>query len=274
MADDTIFTFSSLYWIAGFALLIGGTLHSATRLITTKTFTPELMLRLLEQYRVSLAISTTFYMAQIVECPLVETTNLSAFKRYFVGGMAVPEQLRQRMQKYLPHGRVITSYGMSEAGGIVTGNLSDNHPSSVGQLGCGMRLRILNESGELCGPNEDGEISMWFDPPFRGYYNDEAATDAFKDADGWIQSGDVGRFDDDGHLYFVDRLKDIIMYDCRLSPTEIEKVVLSAQGVATACVVGISVNGVNEWPTALVIRNGRDAVTEKEICDLVEGGNY
>lgn len=229
------------------------------------------MLTIIAKYQVTCTLTSPLLMSKLLESPSIETTDLSSLRRCIVGGMAVSDALCQRINQLLPNGKALISYGVTEIAGRLTMNQFTADSASLGKLGCRLSARIRNIVGELCGPNEEGEICVWLDLPFVGYYNDKEATKAVMDADGWIRSGDLGRFDDDGNLHFVERLKDVIMYDCPTSPTEIEGILMGARGVANVCVVGIKINPISDWPTALVIRNDREDITEQEICDLVEG---
>lgn len=265
-------TFSSLYWISGFAALISTTLRGATRVITTQSFNAELMLEVVERYKVTVTMMAPSHVSTLLQSPDIHIADLSSLRRFYATGSVVSEELCKRINQFLPS-ELLVVYGMSEVAGMLASNVIPTRSGSVGLLISGMRMRVLDDENGLCGPNEDGEISIWIDPPFQGYWNNEEATAAMIDDDGWLRSGDVGHFDDDGYLYLVDRKKDMMKYrNYQISPSELEGVVLGARGVAAVCVVGVPDGESNDLATALVVRSkDEEIVTEEEIYDLVRG---
>lgn len=241
-------------------------------MITTQPFSAELMLELVERYKVTATMTAPSHISMLLQSPDIHIADLSSLVRFYATGGVVPDELCRRINQFLPSDlRVV--YGMSEVAGMVSTNVLPTRSGSVGLLMSGMRIRILNDQDELCGPNEDGEVSIWVDPPFQGYWNNEESTAAIFDEDGWMRSGDIGHFDDDSFLYLVDRKKDMMKYrGYQISPSEVEGIVMTARAVAAVCVVGVPDEESNDLPTALVVRSSNDEnVTEADICDLVMG---
>lgn len=190
----------------------------------------------------------------------------------YLGGNPIPEKVRQQVTELLSHVKVHVTYGMSEMAGRASLNKSQNASDTVGQLVHGVSVRVINESDENCGPNEEGELLIKNDPPILGYLNDVEANKAAFDPTGWFRTGDIGRFDDDNLLYIVGRKKDFITYHGRINPSAVENVVLSVRGVSAVCVVGLPVFGLEELPAALVVPDKSEhAVTEEQIHALIKG---
>ena len=105
-----------------------------------------------------------------------------------------------------------------------------------------------------------------------GYLSNQAATDAIFDRDGWLHTGDIGHIDADGHLYVVDRLKELIKYKgFQVPPAELEALLLTHPAVADAAVVGLPDEEAGEIPVAyVVLRPGAEA-TPEEIQEFVAG---
>ncbi|XP_046412712.1 luciferin 4-monooxygenase-like [Neodiprion fabricii] len=106
------------------------------------------------------------------------------------------------------------------------------------------------------------------------YYNDPDATAATIDKEGWMQSGDLGYYDEDGEIFVVDRLKELIKYrGYHIYPVEVESVLLSHPGVKEVAVVGLPHPVDDEHPIAFVVRTESsltgEGVTEQELIDLV-----
>lgn len=156
--------------------------------------------------------------------------------------------LIERMQSELDIDIVLTAYGLTEAAGFGTMCRPDDDAVTVATT-CGrpiadFELR-LDDSGEvlLRGPNV-----------MLGYLDDEAATAAAIDADGWLHTGDIGKLDAAGNLTITDRLKD--MYICggfNVYPAEIEQVLARLDGVAESAVIGVPDERLGEVGKAFVV---------------------
>jgi len=148
-------------------------------------------------------------------------------------------------------------YGMSEVGGGVTlwplGTTPK--PRSVGPALPGSELRIVEPvTGEVLAAGAPGEVAVRSPSVMRGYRGDEAATQAVLDADGWLLTGDIGYLDDEGHLFLVDRKKELIIRSgYNVYPREVEEVLLSFPGVLEAAVVGVPDDEHGEEVVALVV---------------------
>lgn len=186
------------------------------------------------------------------------------------GGSAVAPELLLKMKKYLPSG-VVVAYGLSELSGIVSANESE-YLSSVGALNNGMLVRIVDDDGRRKGPGEDGEIYVKATFSFLGYWGDVEATADAVDTDGWLHTGDVGHFDENGFLYLVDRKKDILKYrNYQISPSELENLILTCDGVAAVCVVGIPDSVSTDLPAAVIVKAVGKDVTSEDIETVING---
>jgi acyl-CoA synthetase (AMP-forming)/AMP-acid ligase II len=146
-------------------------------------------------------------------------------------------------------------YGATEA----TARLSYLPPSllrqklaSIGKGIPGVQLQVVDESGRPVGPGQTGEIIAFGDNIMKGYYGDEEGTRSVL-KDGWYSTGDLATVDEDGYIYVVGRARDIIKCaGYRVSPYEIEQVVLGAEGVDAAAVVGVPDDILGEAIVAVV----------------------
>lgn len=270
LSGDVYLSFSSLYWLTGIWALVGGTVAGITRIITTQPFSPDLMLQLIERYGVTFTLTAPSHVARLLQSPLIGTTNLSTLRNYICGGSAVAPELLEKFNKLLPTG-VLNAYGLSEVSGIVTANEA-RLEGSVGTLNDGMVVQIVDEVGQRCGIFDDGEILVKAPFTFLGYWGDEAATAEAVDADGWLHTGDVGHFDENGFLYLVDRKKDILKYrNYQISPSELENLILRCDGVAEVCVVGVPDVVSTDLPAAVIVKAAGKEVNIEEITALIKG---
>lgn len=153
---------------------------------------------------------------------------------------------------------LLVGYGLTEAANIVSGNVdTDTVPDSIGKIYPGTEVRIV-----------DGEIQVKGDVVMKGYYKDpERTAEVFTD-DGWLRTGDLGEFDDNGYLHFLGLRKNLIILPNgeNICPYELEKIFLSKDGIKDCRVKEDSLRGrplmAIEILPDLVYYSGRD---EKEI---------
>ncbi len=123
-------------------------------------------------------------------------------------------------------------------------------------------MRIVDPVTQAAlGVDEDGEVCVRGPQVMKGYLNNEAATKSTIDDDGWLHTGDIGHIDADGHLFVVDRLKELIKYKgFQVPPAELEALLLTHPQVADAAVIGLPDDEAGEIPVAFVVlKAGQDA---------------
>lgn len=186
-----------------------GTLFGATRIITTEAFLPELQIRLIEQYKVTSVLNAPHQIVLMMKTDNFAKADLSSVKYLLVESDKISQIVKKEISHHLPNGAVIPCYGISETVGLISfDNSTKNDEKCVGRLCHGCCVKIMDEYGNLCGINRDGEITIKMDRKFLGYYNDPQATQEMFDAGGFISTGDIGHFDEDGDLYITGRKKD------------------------------------------------------------------
>jgi long-chain acyl-CoA synthetase len=145
---------------------------------------------------------------------------------------------------------VLEGYGMTETGGGVVSHVLGQRckPGSVGTPAPGVELRIDVVEGDV------GEVLLRGPSLFRGYWRNPDATGEALDPDGWFRTGDVGYLDDDGYLFLVDRMKDVILRGgYTVYPREVEDVLYEHPSVSEATVVGVPDETLGEEVVALVV---------------------
>jgi long-chain acyl-CoA synthetase len=148
-------------------------------------------------------------------------------------------------------------YGMSEVGGGITLTpVSERpRPHSVGPALPGSELRVVDlVTGAALAAGDRGEVAVRSPSVMRGYRGDEEGTRAAFDDDGWLLTGDIGYLDHDGHLFLVDRKKELIIRSgYNVYPREVEEVLLTYPGVLEAAVLGVADDQHGEEVVALVV---------------------
>jgi long-chain acyl-CoA synthetase len=189
-------------------------------------------------------------------------------------GEAFPIALKKRLAARLPHVQLISCYASTE-GGVITALMpheQQRKPASVGRPMPGMEVRIVDAQGHDVPPGEAGEVWIRSGVPGHGliareYYRRPAATaEAF--TAGWFHTGDVGRFDTDGYLYLVDRIKDMILSGgLNIYSREVEQAIEALPGVQEVAVVAGPDDAFGECVVAYVVRRPGAAVTAEDILE-------
>ncbi|WP_157095894.1 condensation domain-containing protein, partial [Bradyrhizobium sp. AT1] len=160
---------------------------------------------------------------------------------------------------------VLETYGMTEAASQIAANPFDlRKVGSVGRA-AGPEIAIMDETGRALASGERGEIMLRGPNMSRGYYNDEAATQAaFRD--GWFRTGDLGYLDSDGYLFIVGRIKDVINRGGqKISPIEVEEVLLSHPAVLEAGVFAVPHEKLGENVAAVVVLRSQAEATSEQL---------
>jgi len=200
-------------------------------------------------------------MLQIPECAATDSSAL----RWIIFGQ-VSRELFDRSRELFPTAALTEGYGMTEACGGVAYVARARLREKLGSVGLpvqGMQIRVVDETDQPVPNGATGEIVLRGPKVFDGYVDDaEANSKTLRN--GWLHTGDVGRFDTDGYLYVMDRIKDMIRSGGEnISASEIENVVLAADDIAEAAAIGIADPYWVEVPAVFVVtQSGRKVQLE------------
>jgi long-chain acyl-CoA synthetase len=167
---------------------------------------------------------------------------------------------------------ILEGYGLSETSPVASFNVLSRprKPGSIGVPLWGTEIKIVNEKMEEVPVGELGEIVIRGHNVMKGYYNKpEANAEAFRG--GWFHTGDIARRDEDGYLYIVDRLKDMIIRGgFNIYPREIEEVLMEHPAVSLVAVVGVPDEAMGEEVKAFVVPKAGQTPTEAEIIEFAK----
>jgi long-chain acyl-CoA synthetase len=200
----------------------------------------------------------------------LETADLSSLQMVSIGSAPIAPATLLRFQKLVPNAAVTNSYSMTEAGTaycILPQGELEKRPGSVGKPLPPAEIRVVGEGGDELPPDEIGEIVIKPAHSPRFYYKDQAATDALFRGD-WLHTGDLGKFDADGYLYVVGRIKDVIIRGGHnVYASDIESVLYDHPAVAEAAVVGKPHPVLGEDIAAFVVLAEDVDVTSEELIE-------
>ncbi len=249
----TLGLYSNISWVAMLCtLLAGGTLHVHRR------FDPDDFLDTVERERITHTAMVPVQYQRVVESLAARPRDVSSMQAMMSCGSPLHATLRQELFRRFPCG-VIELYGLTE--GVITTldpEDAEGRWTSVGKPLVGTDIRLVDEAGREVPAGECGEIVSRGRITMPGYYNrPEATADAvWTDGEGrrWLRTGDVGRLDEQGFLYIVDRKKDMILSGGQnIYPADIEAVLLRHPDVAEVAVIGVPSERWGETPLAVVV---------------------
>ena len=241
---------------------------SGTQFIMHPRFDTNAVLSAIERHHVNAFAGVPAMFVALLYTPGAEKYDTSSL-RYCVSGSApLPLAVLEGFQKKFGC-QILEGYGLSEATTVLTGHSQDMpvKPGSVGKPVSGVELRIVDENDHDVPVGEVGEIIARGPNIMKGYYNMPDAT-ATTLRNGWLHTGDMGRFDEDGYLYIVERKKDLIIRGgFNIYPRDVEEVLNSHPAVIESAVIGVSSERMGEEVKAFVVKRGVvDAETLKAYC--------
>jgi fatty-acyl-CoA synthase len=215
-------------------------------------------------------------MQDLITHPKFATTNLTKLRLMNSNFAVQPAWIKDAVGKAMPHTVQVGTYGLTEgAGTITTSNIDDTYDLRTGRLGTPLdewEVRIVDiESGRDCALGERGEIVARGPNMLLGYYNSpEKTSEALRD--GWFHSGDIGSFDESGHVMFHGRTKDMLKVGGEnVAAAEIEAILQSHPAVKLAQVVGIPHERYVEVPAAFVELLENRSVSPAELVEHCKG---
>ncbi|KAH7639987.1 hypothetical protein DERF_014071 [Dermatophagoides farinae] len=233
------------------------------------------LLQLVSEYRVAALSLSPKHVAHMAQNNYHEQFDLNSLKMIWCGGSKVPlNRIENIQKKYKVF--YIDGYGTTEfLAGIQNMEFMFGRKFKLGSVGRpspGAEMKIIDlETGKSLPAEKQGEILLRGPQRFVGYLRNERATNETIDSDGWYHTGDVGYYDDEGYLYIVDRIKEIIKFrEYSVFPAEIEEFILKNPAVDSVCVVGVphKVDG-NHIRAYIQICQGQ-SLSKKEIIDSVQ----
>uniref|UniRef100_A0A914QWQ7 4-coumarate--CoA ligase n=1 Tax=Panagrolaimus davidi TaxID=227884 RepID=A0A914QWQ7_9BILA len=262
------------YHIYGFSILIKSILCGQTCVILTN-FDKEIYLQSIQNYKIrELYIVPTLLMF-FANDPIVDSFNLSSLE--FMNIAAAPtsksicKKVFQRLQTLK---RIDISFGLSECSlaCALPNPISDKARIDIaGTLISNYEMKVIDKNGNELKCGEIGELCLRSPTIMLGYLGKPEATAEVIDDEGWLHTGDLIKYDSQGNIYSIDRLKEIIkVKGYQVAPAELEDILLSHYGIADAAVIGIKHEIFGEVPKAFIVKSN-ESLTEQKILEYMNG---
>ncbi|MGS0892794.1 AMP-binding protein [Burkholderia stagnalis] len=223
----------------------GGTLYAGGTVVLLREYHPLRFLQTIERERVTLYFGAPVsYTLPLDTVDGFAAFDLSSVRAWLYGGGPIGAAQAERLARAYRSDTFFQVYGMTETGPAGTTLYPDEQIAKAGSIGRrggpGVDLRVVRADGGDARPGDTGEIWLKADSMMLGYLDEAAATRAAFAPGGWYRTGDLARIDQDGYLFIVDRLKDMIVTGGEnVYSKEVEDVLSAHPGVAEAAVVGV-----------------------------------
>ena len=264
MAPTPLFHVTACNCILHPATLTGG------KVVLMYKWDPGRALELIEREKVTNFSGVPTMSREMLMHPDWSKRDTSSLAGLGGGGAALQPDLVHKIAGALKHGQPSTGYGMTETHGIITANSSRwfvAKPESCGPAVPTLETKLVDEEGRdlPAGPNTVGVLCVRGSVTIKGYLNrPEATADTIKD--GWLNTGDIARIDEDGFIYIVDLAKDMVIRGGEnVYCSEVETAIYHHDAIAGACVFGIPEERLGEEVAAVLVLRPGASLTEDEL---------
>ncbi|GAA3694745.1 class I adenylate-forming enzyme family protein [Gordonia hankookensis] len=244
-----------LFHIGGIAAIVGSAMGGSKTVLLPKWDVDDFIRRAHEE-QVSGLGGVPAMAREFLEHPRAKEFN-GLVASFTCGAANVPSELPRLVREVLGESvQIVNGYGLTETTSAMVSNVGDEyaaHPDSVGRLNPTADLRVEGPAGEPLGVGETGQLCFRSPQVATGYWrNPEATAESF--VDGWFRSGDLGYVDDDGFVYVVDRVKDVIIRGGEnVYCAEVEAVLYEHPAVLDVAAVGIPDRAMGERVCAVIV---------------------
>jgi len=261
-----------LPYFHSFGMLAG--MNISILLAQTQVLIPQpdldTILNSIQKYKITLFPGVPTLYTAILSHPKISEYDLSTLEVCISGGAPLPVDLIDSFER-LTSVRICEAYGLTEAGPLVSVNPfgGKTKHGSVGVPIPDTDVRIVNVDSavSLCAPGEEGEITVKGPQIMQGYYRMPKET-AQTLKNGWLHTGDIGRMDEEGYLYIVDRKKDMIIAGgYNIYPNEIDQVLFEHPKILEACTIGVPDPYRGETVKSFIVVNPGEELSEDEVID-------
>ena len=265
--DDRLLCYLPLFHCFGQNFIMNAAVTAGATLILHERFVPEEILESTRVNRASIFLGVPAVYLRLLAQSDIER-YLQTIRYYFSAAAPLPVEVVRKWRDRFGQ-TIYEGYGLTETSPFATYNHdADYREGSVGTAIQDVEIKIVDEHGAQLPPGEVGEIAIKGPNVMNGYFNRPEET-AEVIRDGWFLTGDIGKMDQDGYLYLVDRAKDMVnVSGFKVWPREVEEVLSAHGGVAEAAVIGVPDPVSGEAVKAFAVLKQSARLTEQEVIDF------
>ncbi|XP_010905239.3 4-coumarate--CoA ligase-like 4 [Elaeis guineensis] len=261
-----------MFHVYGLAAFATGLLGSGSTVVILSKFEMGEMIRVIREYGATYLPLVPPILVAMLNQP--KPLPLGRLRRVLSGGAPLGREVIEGFREKYPAVEILQGYGLTESTGI--GASTDSAEESrrygtAGLLSPNTEARIVDpDTGVSLPVNRTGEL--WIRGPYvmKGYFKNPQATSSTLDSEGWLRTGDICYVDEDGYLFVVDRLKELIKYKgYQVPPAELEALLLTHPEIADAAVIPFPDRAVGQYPMAYIVRKAGSRLSETGVMEFV-----
>jgi long-chain acyl-CoA synthetase len=272
--DPSFLSVLPLFHIYGMMTGLNYPIHAGAKIILLPRFDLKLILQSIQKYKITHFCGVPTLYSKLLSYPDLKKYECSSLQFCISGASSLPIEVKNEFNKLIK-GVLVEGYGLSEASPVTHCNpLTSPKILKTGSIGIpwpdtDAKIVDQNKGEKVLEPGQIGEIVVKGPQIMKGYWNMPSET-ALVLRDGWLYTGDIGRMDEDGYFYFVNRKKDLIKSKgFSVYPRELEEVLHEHPAIKICSVIGKPDSVAGEVPKAFVVLNKGATVTEKELLSFV-----
>ena len=277
--DSRVLHVAPMFHLADTAMTMAGMLTGCTH-VFIPMFVPAATVKALSDLAVTHVVMVPVMIQMVINDPSIADADMSKLQYVLYGGSPIAEAVLVQAMKTLPNAQFSQGYGQTELAPIATMLRPEYHTTtgpkagklkSAGQAAPSVEVRIVDKEGQTLPTGEIGEIAVKGPNAMKGYWNKPEET-AKSLRNGWVHTGDAGYIDDDGFVFLVDRVKDMIVSGGEnVYSAEVENAVMNHPAVEQVVVVGIPSEKWGEQVHAeIILKSGQSASVEDIIAKTKE----
>jgi len=268
--EDVLLHVLPLFHVHGLFVAINTVLASGSAMVLMPKFDAAAAVRYFASVTMFMGVPTHY--TRLLQEPALNRAATAGMRLFVSGSAPLLAETHQEFSRRTGH-QILERYGMTETL-MNTSNPYDGErvPGSVGPPLPGVAVRVINaETGAAeTVPETIGTLEIKGPNVFAGYWQDEQKTRSEFTAEGWFKTGDLGRFDRNGYVYIVGRVKDLVISGgYNVYPKEVEAELDAIPGVAESAVFGVPHPDFGEGVTAAVVLKGGASLSEADILGVV-----
>ena len=243
-----------LFHISGMGSAFLSPMLAGSKIVVMHRWDPEEALRLIAAERISMFTGVPTMLWDLLNRASLDGADLSSLTNIGTGGQALPVNLLDSMRAACPQAFMGTGYGLTETSGSVAQSVGEDfirNRTSAGRVLSLVDLKVDAPAGEA------GEIMVRGPMVMKGYWNRPEDTAAVLSPDGWFRTGDIGRVDEEGYVFIVDRKKDMVISGGEnIYCAEVERVIGAMPGISECAAFGIPDQRLGELLVAVAVGSG------------------
>ncbi|XP_042060269.1 4-coumarate--CoA ligase-like 1 [Salvia splendens] len=266
------------FHIYGLTGICCATIKNKGKVVVMQRYELRLFLSALISHGVTFAPIVPPIMLGLVKNPIVDEFDLTklALRSVMTAAAPLAPEILNAFERKFPGVQVQEAYGMTEHSCITLSHATVvAKRNSVGFILPNLEVKFVDpNTGRSLPKNAPGEICVRSKCVMKGYYKNEKETAITIDKDGWLHTGDIGYIDDDGDVFLVDRIKELIKFKgFQVAPAELEAILLTHPSVEDAAVVGLPDEEAGEIPAACVVIKTEAKESEEDIIKYVSSNS-